>query len=356
MLYVVCAHCMWCACEIWVHSVCAQGGMHTHVKCACMWGICMHMRCVHVSCVCDVYYVISMCAVWQGLNGGCAGWICCVCVCVWWVWMVTVQCVCVCAYCCMYTLSLLGGSYYCVSLRAATDTKGPWIVKDVGDALDAQGCAGDCSHACVQSRGAACIWNPSCPPLSAPPRPRWADDWCSSVASETASWRGGAGGSSKCARTPAVWTLHGWGTFMLTYPHHQSAGNWGLKSWNELLKVENNQLVFQTRFLEGLNLCLGPNIPLLKSGTPIATLPCGCHSAAWRVCQPWLWSRALLPPHCLSPATRKTVLAARGQEVMKDEAHAPSTELSLWRLWGTHECHTMGAVPVSTSMGLSGYS
>ena len=38
----------------------------------------------------------------------------------------------------------------------------------------------------------------------------------------------------------------------------------------------------------------------------------------------WLWSRALLPPFCLSLVTSKTVLAAHGQEVMKDEVHTPT--------------------------------
>jgi len=46
----------------------------------------------------------------------------------------------------------------------------------------------------------------------------------------------------------------------------------------------------------------------------------------------WLWSRALLPPLYLSLVTSET---AHGQEVMKDEVHTPSTELSLWRTWGT---------------------
>lgn len=43
-----------------------------HVN-ACKVGV--HVRCVHVMCVCvcDVYYVMSVCAVWQGMNGGCAG-------------------------------------------------------------------------------------------------------------------------------------------------------------------------------------------------------------------------------------------------------------------------------------------
>ena len=117
--------------------------------------------------------------------------------------------------------------------------------------------------------------------------------------------------------------------------------------------MQNSQWVFQIHFLKWLNLCLRPNILLSRNSDLYIPewLPQHCMEGL----RLWLCSRVLLPPLCLSLVTSQTVLAAHGQEVMKDEVHTPSTELSLWWTWGTHKCHTVEAVLVSISMGLSGY-
>lgn len=142
---------------------------------------------------------------------------------------------------------------------------------------------------CVQSHGAACIWNPSCSPLKHQPGltglSRW---WFCSVASGPASWMQGWGRFQMptcISHMETVLVVRGslvgkslGGTFMLTHPHHWSAGNWSMQSWNKVVKTENNELFFQTNFLKWLNICLRPNtvnyVRNSSSYTPVPSPQC----------------------------------------------------------------------------------